>query len=72
MTKKRFTFASIDEPAAKRSRSGPRVFLAIVIVCAGLVSLFQPEAANGPIARLAARLVQEWQATVAQGKRLLP
>lgn len=63
MTKKRFSFAQLDAPPAKRSiRPGPRMFLAAVVIWAGLSGVFLP--GQGPVTQLATRLAQEWQATI--------
>jgi hypothetical protein len=67
MTKKRFSFAQIDEPAADRSiGTGPRVFLAAMVAWAGLSGLFLPVglASEGPVRQLAMRFTQEWQLTI--------
>jgi hypothetical protein len=66
MIKNRFSFAEMDAPVAARSiGNGPRVFLAAMVVWAGLSGLFLPFglAAQGPVKQLATRLAQEWQAT---------
>ena len=67
MPKKRFSFAQMDVPAVERSiGTAPRMFLASMVVWAGLSGLFLPIglAAQGPVKQLATRLAQEWHVTI--------
>jgi hypothetical protein len=66
MTKKRYMFAPARtrEFTKPKDAPGPRVFLAAMLIAAGLSGVFEPgPARQGPVAQFAIRLVQELQAT---------
>ena len=58
------------EPKPKASPV-PRLFLAMMLVCAGISGMFLPPGDPGPISQLAVHFAQEWHDTIAHTTQLV-
>jgi len=66
VTKNDHMVAPQSELAKPEGSRVPGLFLATMLVCAGLSGVFLPPGDQGPIAQFSIRFAQEWRETIAR------